>query len=163
MSILYYFASDSKLDEKPNPYIKRLSINDALELGVEINLDMFGENFDRDKPNVILYCEDEEKMSYPNIFAFDKNDYYVEIGTNKKFCTELEWDCPSEEKLEFILQYIHSQLKNAKEIEIWQVWLGDFNIKRTAKKVLCSLNDLSIEVLRKFYENREDNKCMIIK
>jgi hypothetical protein len=33
MSRLYYFASDSVLDEQPNPYVKLLSINQSYDNG----------------------------------------------------------------------------------------------------------------------------------
>ena len=62
LSYLYYFASDNELNEQPNPYIKLLSINEALELGIEVDLDMFENDIDRDEPDVILYCDDKEKM-----------------------------------------------------------------------------------------------------
>ena len=68
MSRFYYFASDSILEEQPNPFVRLLSVNQALKMGVEADLDMFGEDFDKDKPNVILFCEDETQMEYPNIF-----------------------------------------------------------------------------------------------
>ena len=162
LSYLYYFASDNELNEQPNPYIKLLSINEALELGIEVDLDMFENDIDRDEPDVILYCDDKEKMDYPNIYAFDKDNYYEEIGTHKRFCTALELDSFSDENLQLVLNYVQTQLKHTKEIEIWCVWLGEYNINKTVKKALYSINDLKIDLLRKFYENSCDNKCMII-
>lgn len=68
MSRLYYFASDTILKEQPNPYVKLLSVNQALEMEVEVDLDMYEDDFDKDEPDVILFCEDETKLEYPNIF-----------------------------------------------------------------------------------------------
>lgn len=33
MSRSFYFASDTILQEQPNPYVKLLSVNQALEMG----------------------------------------------------------------------------------------------------------------------------------
>lgn len=162
LSYLYYFASDTKLDEQPNPYVKLLSINEALKLGIKVDLDMFEEDVDRNEPDLILYCPDEEKMNYPNIYAFDKDSYYEEIGTHKRFCTALELDNFSDKNLRIVLNYIQTQIKNSKKIEIWRVWLGEYNINETVKKALYSVNDLKIDLLRRFYENSYGNKCMII-
>ena len=47
MSRLHYFASDTVLEERKNPYIERLSVNQALEKGIDVRLDWFADEFER--------------------------------------------------------------------------------------------------------------------
>lgn len=60
MSYLTYFASDYPLPIVKNPHDKLLSVNEALALGVEDIPDiLLAPDFDRDKPEVILYSDRE--------------------------------------------------------------------------------------------------------
>ena len=68
MSLYYFFASDTKLLEQRNPYIKLLSVNEAIAHGIEVHTELFEDHFDYDKPEVILYVENEEQFRYPNIY-----------------------------------------------------------------------------------------------
>lgn len=84
MSELNYFASDSPLEEKPNPYVKLLSVNQALEMGIEVDLHL-QDNFDQDKPDVVLFCSDETKFAYPNIFLIDKTNIMMILERQRNF------------------------------------------------------------------------------
>lgn len=161
MSWLHYFASDTVLEERKNPYIEKLSVNQALKKGIDVKLDWFADGFDRDKPDVILYCAEEDKLEYPNIYAFSKDEYYDDIGTEKQFCTALEWSC-SEENIKVVLEYIRSQMEVAEEIEIWSVWLGNDAIKERVKKHRYRISELTIERLKCFYKSKVDYKCIVV-
>lgn len=161
MSRLYYFASDTLLEEQKNPYIEMLSVNQALEKGIDVKLDCFGAGFDRDKPGVILFCEEEEKLGYPNIYAFQRDEYYDDIGTKKSFCTALEWSC-SEENTKVVLDYIRSQMEVTEELEIWSVWLGNDVITERIEKQICKISELSLEKLKCFYESESEYKCIVV-
>lgn len=160
MSRLYYFASDSVLEEQPNPYVKMLSVNQALGMGVEVDLDMLDDDLDRDEPDVILYCEDETKLEYPNIYSIDKNDFYDDIGTTKQHCMALEWNY-SEETVDVILKYIQDHINMASEIEVWSVWLGYGDIP-SRKSVQCKVCDLTIDQLKEIYISELDLYCLTV-
>jgi hypothetical protein len=161
MSKLNYFASDTVLEEQPNPYISLLSVNQALELGIEVKLDMFDVDFDKDEPDVILFCADETKFEYPNIYTINKEEYYDDIGTSKQFCTALEWNY-SEDTVYTVLKYIQNHMKIASELELWSVWLGGEEIPPNVKKMRCKLSDLTVERLKKFYISELDFQCLVI-
>lgn len=55
MSLMLYLASNSPLDTVENPHCKRLSVNEALKMGItDIPEHMLASDFDRDLPDVIL-------------------------------------------------------------------------------------------------------------
>ena len=55
MSLMLYLASDAPLDTVQNPHCKRLSVNEALEMGItDIPEHLLAPEFDRDIPDVIL-------------------------------------------------------------------------------------------------------------
>ncbi len=161
MSRLNYFASDTVLEEQPNPYVKLLSVNQASELGVEVDLNLFGDNFDKDKPDVILFCADKAKFEYPNIYSIHKEEYYDDIGTSKQFCTALEWNY-SDDTVDVILRYIRNHMEIASELELWSVWLGSEDIPINVKKMKCKLSDLTVERLKKFYVSELDFQCLMV-
>lgn len=160
MSRLYYFASDSILEEQPNPYVKLLSVNQALEMGVEVNLEIFGEDFDKDKPNVILFCEDETQMEYPNIFSINKINFFDDIGTTKQYCTALEWNY-SDNTVDVIIKYVREHMKISSELEIWSVWLG-YGDNPSMKKIKCKVDNLTVYKLKDIYKSELDFYCMTI-
>jgi hypothetical protein len=160
MSRLYYFASDSVLEEHPNPYVKMLSANQALEMGVEVNLDMFEDDLDKDEPDAILYCEDETKLEYPNIYCIDKNDFYDDIGITKQHCTALEWNY-SEATVDVILKYVQNHMKMASELELWSVWL-DYGDIPSRKSIQCKVCDLTIDKLKEIYNSELDLYCLMV-
>lgn len=161
MSRLNYFASDTILMEQPNPYVRLLSVNQAMELGIEVELDLFDVNFDKDEPNVILYCADETKFEYPNIYSISKEEYYDDIGTSKQFCTVLEWNY-SEDTVDVVLKYIQNHMKIASELELWSVWLGGEELPTNIKKMQCKLSDLTVERLKKLYISELDFQCLVV-
>ena len=54
MSVFTYIASDYPLKEVENPHIKTLSVNQALEMSIEVHDFLLEPSFDRDEPNVIF-------------------------------------------------------------------------------------------------------------
>lgn len=147
------------MQEQPNPYVKLLSVNQALEQGVEVDLEVFSDGFDRDKPEVILYCEDYTKFAYPNIYSIDKETFFDDIGTRKKYCTALEWDY-SENTVDVVLNYIKDHMNTASELELWNVWLGHGELPANIKKRKCKLCDLTAQQLKEFYESELDYQCI---
>ncbi len=161
MSRLNYFASDTVLVEQSNPYVRLLSVNQALELGIEVQLDLFDDDFDKDEPDVIMFCADETKFEYPNIYSINKEEYYDDIGTSKQFCTELQWNY-SDYTVDVVLKYIQNHMKIASELELWSVWLGGEELPTNMKKTQCKLSDLTVERLKKFYISELDYHCLVV-
>ena len=91
MSRCFYLACDTVLPDQGNPKVRQLSINEAIELGIEIDLSLFNDNIDRDKCNTILFCDDERDIDYPNIYSVPIEILNNDITTSKRFGAVLEW------------------------------------------------------------------------
>lgn len=160
MSRLYYFASDAPLDARPNPHLEMLSVNEALARGIALDLSLFPDSFDYDCPDVILYTGSEDAFEHPNIFLIDPSDFCEDIGTARRYCTELEWDWYTRTAHE-VLAYITEQIARVGTLELWSIWLGDRNIPETVKRTELHLAALTADVLRAFL-NDADNGCLTI-
>ena len=140
MSLMLYLASDTPLDTVQNPHFRRLSVNEALEMGItDIPEHMLAPGFDRDEPDVIL-CSDV------NIVIDTENGIFDDGGYNDDF-EIYDMDIrhgPTESlkdyrvviecslnlgRAEKILEYIKTQLEHTDEIELWSIWLGDYDQK----------------------------------
>ena len=161
MSNVCYFASNAKLGGKENPYMKYFSINEALAVGINLDLG-FLEGIDRDEPGVIAWCENEDYFEFPTIWitepyeAAPKSDkkYYAEMGGNPLM------DIPG------ILQYIQNHMAEnpeVEELELWDVWIGQGKFEFVEKT--CKLDELTVESLTEiFYEERPvDWKLTIVR
>lgn len=62
MSSLLFFASDFPLEEIRNPHYKFLSVNEALAIGMEVSVFLLAPDFDRDKPDVILWTDTNDNV-----------------------------------------------------------------------------------------------------
>ena len=159
MSWLYYFASDSVLKEQSNPFVKCLSVNQALEMGIEVDLQIL-KDIDKDEPNVILFCEDEMQLEYPEIFSIDRKDYSGAVETTRQYCVELQWSY-SNDTVSAILKYMQEHMKLANEIELWRVWIGSGDII-TRKKTQCYIRDLTVDRLTEFFVSELDVHCLTV-
>ena len=160
MSYLTYFAADKPLEERPNPFVETLSINQALKLGIELDLELLAD-IDRDEPEVILFCEDESKMSYPNIYRFEARDYYDEIGTRKAFTVGVDHGELTTENLAALAHYANDALKENLQIELWSVWLDGDDAVLSAKKSAVA-GELTVQRLQEFFDDPVENKCLTI-
>ena len=140
MSLMLYLASDTPLDTVQNPHFRRLSVNEALEMGItDIPEHMLTPGFDRDLPNVILWSDKNIIIDAENgIFddggfdddyeIYDMDEHYGPSKTSKQFRVVVECDL-TPGRAKNILGYIREQLEYADEIEVWSVWLGDYDQK----------------------------------
>ena len=163
MSRECYFASDARLGGKENPYVKLFSIREALDFGVNLDMNLL-ESINPDEPGVIAWCENEDMFDYPNIWISEpfrqapksKKKYYAEMGGNPLL------DLPG------IIAYIHENLKkkkngeHTKELELWYVWLP-CDEKDVVEKT-CSLKNLTEDVLREVFADDDlDYKLTIVR
>lgn len=78
---------------------------------------------DKDEPNVILFCEDETQLEYPEIFSIDRKDYFGAFETTRQYCAELQWSY-SDDTVGAVLNYMQEHMTLANELELWCVWIG---------------------------------------
>ena len=160
MSKVCYFASNKVLAEKENPFVKRYSINEAIENGLKIDL-QFSDGIDSNQPDVILWAESEEALDFPSIYISEpyseapKSDmkYYAEIGGYP------EKDLPG------IIEYIHEHMKKDKSsktqtLELWYIWLGN-DYGEIVEKT-CSFKELTEEYLKAIFTDDEADYKIVI-
>lgn len=134
MSSIFYMASDEPLEERLNPNCMTLSVNEALARGMRVPDFVLEPGFDRDMPEVILWCDELDTQSkLDNDFAVIPLNFSIgpgvigcsmdDIYTEKKYQACLEWDY-SRGKAEKVIQYIRKQLERTSELEIWHAWIG---------------------------------------
>ncbi|WP_214712880.1 MULTISPECIES: hypothetical protein [unclassified Exiguobacterium] len=145
MSEFQFITSDRLLKEVENPYIKFLSINEAIKKGV-ILPDMLtdDEDLDRDE-KILMNVESEEQLDEIEI----KRDLYydvenVEAYSEKPHVVELRWRY-SDARAEQLVKYIVDHLETADEVEIWKVWV-DEQTKPSVKTI--ARDELTIDALR---------------
>lgn len=78
MSLFEYIASDNPLKEVENTHIKYLSVNQALELGIEVMDFLLNPSFDRDKPYVVLWAANEDAL-HEIVITELKNDKMIDV------------------------------------------------------------------------------------
>ena len=132
MSACIFIAADIPLEEVKNPHYKQLSINQAKELGMEID-EMFLEDIDPDEPEVILWSDIEEiyeddkliREDFDDDFSLLEMDYDLKKYSNKKFGVYIEWSFPTNSKAQNVAKYIQKILEETDNVEIWCVWLSE--------------------------------------
>ncbi len=160
MSKFFFFASNHPLEEIENPHYKSFSINEALARGIELpELVLNSTTIDRNKPNVILWCDLCLKKEIDPItrkvidngvdddFSIKRLELFPEVYSTKKYLAELEWNAYSEGCARHIVDYIHKHMEQADELEIWHVWLSD-NETPIIHKTDFRLEDVTAETLR---------------
>ena len=140
MSRMLFLASNDPLGTVQNPHFRRLSVNEALEMGItDIPEHMLAPEYDRDEPDVILWSDvniviDTEKGIYDDggfdddFEIYNMDEYYGPTDSEKKFKVIIECDLTLG-RAENILDYIRQQLERTDELELWSIWLGDYNQK----------------------------------
>lgn len=159
MSRVCYFRSDAPLKEKANSYVKSYSINQAIDAGIKIDLDIL-DGIDRDEPDMVLWIESEEYAEFPNVFLSEP--YYDAPKSYKKYYAEVGGS-PSKD-LQGIIEYIKDHMKkqkgeNTKELELWYIWLGTDESEIVQKK--CNIHELTEEYLDGIFSD-EDNDYKIV-
>ncbi|MBR4035482.1 MAG: hypothetical protein IKJ05_01970, partial [Oscillospiraceae bacterium] len=135
MSRFIYIASDYPLSPLPNPHEKMMSVNEAISAGVTNIPDiLLSDNFDRDKPGVIMVSDRTVNIDIDTGVIEDGNfddDFNIWIAddslvlkSNKKNFAVLEWHRLTEGRAENIIKYISEALDNTDEVELWHIWLG---------------------------------------
>lgn len=175
MSHVMYIASDSPLDERPNPHDRMVSVNEALNLGVKVRDFMLEDGFNKERP-VILVSDREVNINVDSgkiddggfdddfgIFPIQKT---VEMKTDRKYCAEFEILRYTTGRAEQFIEYLKKQLARSEEIELWNAWLGE-PYDQITEKTAINADDLTDEFIAE-YMNKDvaqgaiKNYCYVI-
>ena len=128
MSNYQFFASDRKLDEYDNGII----VFDGKKLVNPNRSDRCITGFDEQYAMRIIHEDDMAEASR---------------YTNKKYCAYIEWYyCTF--NAEAIIEYIKTHLQNSRQIELWNVWMGEKSVPQIKK---CRLGDLQITTIKEIW------------
>ena len=157
MSYLTYIASDALLKQVVNPHYKQLSINEALEIGMDIPEFLLESGVDKNEPDILLWSDTEiiidiEQHTFDDggvyddfaIFPIEKT---ADILSEKRFYACLEWQY-TEERANKVVQYIKEHLEHTDEVEVWRIWMGSDYPQRISKSRIPA-DKLTTEDVRK--------------
>lgn len=143
MSSIFYIASDRPLPERENPHEKRLSVREALALGITDLPDfLLAKDFDQDKPGVILFADREiflradgtmEDGNFPDDFAIFPMEKERSMQTKKPYCAQIQWRF-TKERAEGLIEYLKERLEETDTVELWTGWLDGSAIHPVRKK-----------------------------
>ena len=168
MSICTFIAADIALDEIINPHYKTLSVNDALAIGVEINEELLSSEIDRNTPNVILWSDTELVLENGKVFDGDLDDDFALLTMadtlhycDKAFGGYIEWHYYTEGRAKKIIKYIDGVLNKTDCVEIWNVWLSDYDPPKI-RTISISIKDLQPIHIKQIAESNPWNNKSII-
>lgn len=163
MSSFLYLASDMPFKEVKNPHFRQISIDEAIALGAEFPDYIL--NSGRSKPETVLWhdrksladasldsdCEERDDDFEISPFGKEGED----ILTKKKYCAGIsfgpgEYPC-IRGRAGRIAAYIREHLKQAGEVELWHIWLGDAYPPPRIKKVHIPMDELDASVIERVY------------
>lgn len=135
MSYMVALASDRPLETLENPHMKMLSVNEALEMGVEVPKSMLADfEIDRDEPGMIIWSDVEPRVDIEkgifdipdpednfDIWPIDREDG---PRTEKEFLAAVEWSRCTIVRARMLLDYIRRHMETAEELELWNIWEG---------------------------------------
>lgn len=159
MSIYQFLASDSPLQAMDNSQIELLSIEEAEIRGLSLpnwySVDM---NINR-KEKIVLFAPNEECLHDIRI-SNDNDSIYAKQYSNKCYYSSMQWVF-SDKRAEQLLDYIKAHLITASDIELWNIWLDEYDTP-TIKR--CPVDDLTVSVVRVFWGQNpyEKPNCLII-
>jgi hypothetical protein len=167
MSFVTFLASDCPMKEIDNPCVRLLSVNEALEKGVEIpDFVLDSSTIDRNKPDVVLWAESEESLGEITIKNAEKSWLRHDNGnhpdTSLQYFASLEWRY-TVARANALIEYIRKHLRNAQELEIWHTWIGSERIdseKNTKHSIHA--DELTADDLGKLLEGRQYD-CIAVK
>ncbi len=181
MSFLVALASDMPLETLTNPHMKMLSVNEALEQGIEVPKSMLADyEIDRDEPGMIMWSDIEPVIDLENgifdipdpddnfdIWPIDTGD---DLQSKKAYLAAVEWNCCTPARAEMLLDYIRRHMESAEEMELWHSWMGGGGeeeyppLVKTSEKNLAELGAEDIcelcgtNVFEKYFDNVDIGK-----
>lgn len=168
MSIGLFIAADVYLDEIKNPHYKQLSINEALNMGIVIDAVLLAAGIDKDNPNTLLWSDTELTIDSGRLFDGDLEDNFALLimdntlhYCDKTFGVCIQWHYYTEERAKKIIEYINNILLKTNCVEIWNVWLTDYDPPQI-NTTTVNVKDLQPIHIKQIVEsNPWDNKSII--
>jgi len=164
MSYITFLASDYPMQEVINPHIHFYSVNEAVDKGIELSsIVLDSTTINRNKPNVILWVENEELLGEITIKSADKSWYRHSFlpEPHLQYYSSLEWQYKDKRAAQLI-EYIRKHLENATILEIWDTWIGwDRDESEKAKIISVYVDELSVADLERLFANEFD--CIKVK
>ena len=133
MSSMTYIASDYPIPEIQNPHERSLSINEALEMGLEVPEYLLKNGIDRDWKNAIHWADRSIHFDLDNGTIEDgdfDDDYAIipiypgrrDVHSEKKYKSRVEciWSIG---RAKNILKLISNLLDNTDEVEFWHIYM----------------------------------------
>lgn len=155
MSQFTFLASNAPLENVENPHLKRLSVNEAVTQGIE-RPKMLPDNIDRDKPNVLLWVDDEESIGDLAIFEA-KWCKYKSYSPNMEYNSIIQW-VYTDERAKQLISYIRKHLETTDSVEIWHICLdSDNEIIGKPENIIIDVNELTVSQLAKYLKNNNDD------
>lgn len=162
MSIFQFLASDKLLEEVKNPYVKFISINDALTCTIKLEDFITNDTeIDRNERNIKVYDSKEHLEEIEINHHMYYSSEYAEKYSKKQYFSELHWRYTGT-RAKQLVDYLKEQLNNLDEIEVWSIWLDEYE-SPSIKSI--NINELSITDLEFLNTSKgyEKAKCLIIK
>jgi len=133
MSHLMYLASDRAISPHPNPHERSLSVNQALEMGLEVPAHLLAPGIDRDWEGAVHWSDRSvhidldsgcvEDGDYADDFALLPLYPVADVHTSLPFRLEIScrWTL---DRANAILDYLRSQMEKGYQLELWSVYQG---------------------------------------
>lgn len=163
MSLFQFLASDKSLKDVKNNLVEFISINEAIESGIEFDDSIMTDTeIDKDEKTMMSFRNQEDL----NEIEISSNGYhsteYCKEYSKKKYFSELNWRF-SEIRAKELITYLTKEIKEeGEEIEIWSIWIDEFE-EPIVKTV--DINSLTVDDLR-FLDTSsgyDKPKCLVIK
>lgn len=162
MTLFQFLAGDKLLKEVKNPYVKFISINEALKRNIEVADFIINDRKINKDEKIIMFCDSEEYLDEIEInHDMYYSPKYAKEYSKKKYFSELQWRY-TKVRAKQLIDYLNEQLKNSDEIEIWSIWLEEHE-SPSIKSI--NANELRIADLAFLdtINGYEKPKCLIVK
>jgi uncharacterized protein YpiB (UPF0302 family) len=162
MSIFQFLASDKLLGEVKNPYVKFISINEALTSTIKLASSIVNDTeSDRNERDIKVYDSEEHMEEIEINHDMYYSSKYAKKYSNKQYFSELHWAYTGK-RAKQLVDYLKEQLNNLDEIEVWSIWLDEYKSPSIKSININELSVTDLEFLNTF-KGYEKPKCLIIK
>lgn len=160
MSIYSFIAADYEIPEVKNSKERIITVQEAIELGIEAHKYMPWEKMNPDDKIVLFEKEsDLGELVITKGTDFEKN---VRWYTHKPFIYTLDFEY-SELRVKQLLEYLKENISEGHQLEIWLIWLDD---KQSIQPTICNYEEVSIHYLKQMYDRQNEkyihHNCIII-
>lgn len=147
MSKYSFIATDYELPEVDNTKVKRITVEEAIRLGIKPHELMPWEKMNP-KDEVII-VNDEDDLGEVVIKKDSSFEWNVKWYTNKRYIYSITFEY-NEFRAEQLLKYLKENVKRGYTVELWTIWLDD---KQNVKPNIYKYDELTADCIKKTYHN----------